>query len=177
MLNYWLPCASILFQIARICNSQFKCNYLKNKKLFPSFLLDFWNLHQILNVLKKNMIVIANLFPKLKTVKKLVGPLSKKSRFRTCFGSQHVKVSQILAKSQWERFFHVFSSFSEKLIWKISPLVLRKILGCLLNYWLPVRSILFKIRRSCNSQFKCNHLKKERFFWFFCSISGVYIKF
>ena len=43
--------------------------------------------------------VIANAFPKLKTVKIFVRPLSKKRRFRTRLDSQHVKVSQILAKS------------------------------------------------------------------------------
>ena len=85
--------ASILFNIARICNSQFKCNYLKNKKLFHNFLFDLWNLHQILNISKKNMMVIANIFPKLKNLKILVRPLSKKRRFRKRFASQHVQVS------------------------------------------------------------------------------------
>ena len=33
-------------------------NSLKNLKLFPNFLFHFWNLHQILNILKKRMIVI-----------------------------------------------------------------------------------------------------------------------
>ena len=39
------------------------------------------------------MIVIANLFRKLQTVKDLVKPPSKKSPFRTTFKSQHVKGS------------------------------------------------------------------------------------
>ena len=56
-------------------------------------------LHHILNILKKEMIVIVNLFPKLTTVKILVTSTSKKRRFRTCFDSEHVKVSQILPKS------------------------------------------------------------------------------
>ena len=33
--------------------NQFKCNYLRNKKLFISFLLHVWDLHQILNIWKK----------------------------------------------------------------------------------------------------------------------------
>ena len=37
------------------------------------------------------IIVIANLFRKLQTVKDLVRPLSKKHRFRTPFDSQHLK--------------------------------------------------------------------------------------
>ena len=33
--------ASILFNIAGICNSQFKCNYLKNGKFFCEFSVPF----------------------------------------------------------------------------------------------------------------------------------------
>ena len=63
-------------------------------------------LHQLLNVLKKKMIVIATLFRELKSVKYLARPLSKKTRFRAkkhCFRApfdiQHVKGSQTLVKS------------------------------------------------------------------------------
>ena len=70
---------SILFKAVRICNSQFKCNYLKNEKRFLNFLFHFWNLHESLNILeKKNMIIIANVFPKLQTVKNFVRRLSTK---------------------------------------------------------------------------------------------------
>ena len=40
-------------------------NSLKNQKLFLNFLSLFWNLHEMLNILKKRMIVLANVFPKL----------------------------------------------------------------------------------------------------------------
>ena len=79
------------------------------------------------------MIVIANVYQKLQTVKILVRPRSKKRSFRTAFDSQHVKASEILAKSPWECFYHVFSSLSGKLIWKMSPLVLAEILGVFVN--------------------------------------------
>ena len=113
--------ANILFKIVRMCHSKLKCNYLKNEKLFLNFLL-----HQ-------KMLVIANVVPKLETVKILVGKLSKNRRFRRRFESQHVKASQILAKSPWERLCHVFSSFSFKLIWKISHQILGGILGVRFN--------------------------------------------
>ena len=119
--------ASILFKIPRICNSEFECNYLKNEKAFLDFLFHFFNLHEILNLKNLKMIVIANVFPKLYTVKILVRPLSKKRRFRTSFESQHVKASQILSKSPSERFYHVLPLFSGKLIWKMTPLVLREV--------------------------------------------------
>ena len=98
---------SILFKFVRNCNFHFKCNNLKNGKVFLNFLLHFWNLHQILNILNKRMIVIANVFPKLQTLKILLRRLSKKSLFRTGI-SQHLKMSQINAKSPSERFFIMF---------------------------------------------------------------------
>ena len=93
-------------------------------KSFSNFLFQFWNLHQILNLLKHKMIVIANAFPKLQTVKDLVRPLSH---------LQHVKGFQTLVKSAWQHFHHIFSSLWEKLIWKISPLVICEILGVFVN--------------------------------------------
>ena len=54
------------------------------------------------------MIVKANVFPKLQTVKILVRALSRERRFRKRFDSQHVKVFQILAKSPSEQFYSVF---------------------------------------------------------------------
>ena len=124
---------SAFVKILTICHSQFKCNYLENEKLCLHFLFNFWNLHQILNVLKKRIIVIANVFLELQAVKILVRLLSKERFFRTHFDSQHVKASQVLAKYQWEHFYHVFSTFSGELIWKMSPLMLGKILGVFVN--------------------------------------------
>ena len=119
--------ASIPVKIVRICYSQLKCNYLKNLKLFLDFFLHFWNVHQIWNILKKRMIVIANVFPKVQTVKNLLRPLSKKRCFITRLNSQHVKASEIPANTPWQRFYHVFSSFSRKLIPKMVPLELGEI--------------------------------------------------
>ena len=116
-----------------ICNFQFKCNFVKNQKLFLNFLFHFWILYQFLNILKEKMIVIANAFPKLQTVSILVRPFSKKRCFRTRVDSQDVKASQMLTKSPWERFYHVFSSFLGKFICKTSPLVLADIVGLSAN--------------------------------------------
>ena len=49
--------------------------------------------------MKKKMIVIPTVFAKLKTVKDVVREMSEKRRFRTLFGSQHVKVPQTLFRS------------------------------------------------------------------------------
>ena len=54
------------------------------------------------------MIVIADVFPKLETVKIMLRPLSKERHLRTRFDSQHLKAFQILAKSPWEHFYPNF---------------------------------------------------------------------
>ena len=88
----------ILFKSLGISRPRFKWNYISNQQFFPISLFHFWNLHQILNILKKKMIAIPTLFRKLQNVKDLVRPLSKKHRSRTPFDSQHVKDFQTLAK-------------------------------------------------------------------------------
>ena len=109
-LTHWLPMARILFKILEFSRSYFKPSYLKSGKLFLNFSFNLWNLHQILNILKEKMVVIANVIPKLENVKDLVRRLNKKSRFRTTFDSQNVKQCPTLVKSAWEHFYHVFSS-------------------------------------------------------------------
>ena len=42
-----------------ISRNKFKRHYLKNKRLFVDFLLDFWNVHEIGNILKKKMSILA----------------------------------------------------------------------------------------------------------------------
>ena len=49
---------SILVIIGGISGNQFKCNYLRNQKVFVKFPSPFWNLHKILNIVKKNMSLI-----------------------------------------------------------------------------------------------------------------------
>ena len=105
----------------------------EKRRTLSKFLLHFWNLNQILNILKEKMIVIANVFRKIIRVKNLVRTLSKGQRFSTGLGSQHVKAFQIVPKFPWTRFYHVFSSFSKNLIWKMSLAVLGEILGVFVN--------------------------------------------
>ena len=133
MLTHWLPMTSILFAIVRICSYLFTCNYLKNKKLFLKFLFRSWTLRQILIIFEKKIIVIANIFRKLKTVKDLVKALSWKRRFRTSINSQQVNGCQTLVKSGWEHFHHIFSSLWEGVFWKIPPLLNFEIWGVFVN--------------------------------------------
>ena len=91
--------ATILLKIAGICNSNFKCNDLKNEKHFTQCFVPFLESIPNFKHFLKMMMVSANVFPKLQTVKNFFKPLSKKRRFATRLDGRHVKVSRILAKS------------------------------------------------------------------------------
>ena len=114
-------------------SSLFKCNSLKNEKLFLNFLFHLWNLNQILKILKRKMIVIANEFRKLQAVKDLIKPLSRKRRFKTSIDSECVNGCQTLVKSAWENSYHIFWSPWGKMMWKISRLFKLEILGVFVN--------------------------------------------
>ena len=119
----------------RICRSPIKSTYLKNKNHFLSFLLHLWNLHQILNIFRKNKIVIGNVFPKLTTVQGLVTPLTIQRPCKTSFNSQHVKPVQTLVKASWELFYHIFPSLWGQIIWKLSPWLKFEIIALFVNTW------------------------------------------
>ena len=42
-----------------ISRNKFKRDYLKSKRLFMDFLFHFWNVHEIQNILKKKMSILA----------------------------------------------------------------------------------------------------------------------
>ena len=98
---------SILFLTDTIKRNQFGRNYLKNKKLFLNFFLHFRNGHEILNICDKKMTFIADLFNKLRTPKKVVRYMSKKSRFKGPFDWQHGKRVQTLLGSESQYRYHI----------------------------------------------------------------------
>ena len=98
---------SILFLTENIWRNQFGSNYLKNEKLFLNYLLDFRNLHEILNICNKKMSFIVDLFAKLRTPKNVVRYMSKKSRSKGPFDRQHVKRVQTLLRSESQYRYHI----------------------------------------------------------------------
>ena len=66
----------------------------QKQKYFSYFIVDFWNEVQILNIFKKKMILIGQIFPKLLTSENMVKSISKKFRFNGSFGKQHGKLAQ-----------------------------------------------------------------------------------
>ena len=112
--------------------------------------------------------VIVNVFPKFQTIKNFVRPLCKKRRFGGRFESQHVKVSQKFAKSASDRFYQVSPPFQEKLISKMSPILLGEIIGMFLNkltaegkYHVQYSE---KLQLSIEMQFKKRKMKNEKLF-------------
>ena len=136
----------------RIWSSPFKCNYLKNKKYFPSILFHLWNIHQILNISKKTG-CHSQCISKLTIVQELIRQLTKKHIVRTSFDTQQVKGSQALVKPSWEHFYHILPSLSGEI---------HGLLNGLLN-----TSILFGIVRNCHCLFRCNYLRNKKSFFSF----------
>ena len=99
----------------------------KKRKSFSEFFVLLLEFISNFKHFETKMMVIANLFPKLQTVKNFATLLCKNLCFWTPLESEHVKVSRIIAKSPWECFYHVFSAARRKLISKMSPLVLGEI--------------------------------------------------
>ena len=91
---------SILFLIETIYCNIFRCNYVRNKKLSPNFFLNFPNLYSILNIFKKKMTLIADVFLNLRTPKYVVREMFKKSCFRGPFDKWHGKRAETLLKSE-----------------------------------------------------------------------------
>ena len=69
LLTYWQPMRTIPLGILGICSSSIKCIYLENGKLFLNIFFHLWNVPKILKIFEEKMILIANVFPKLQTVK------------------------------------------------------------------------------------------------------------
>ena len=129
---------SILAIIGGISGNQFKCNYLRNQKVFVEFPLSFWNLHKILNIVKKNMSLIHYLsLSKIIDYGHLKGP-----------ASEHPSAVNVL--KYYKHCLNVLSSvyilllYYFKMNWVEKRLSLSdlKSYDCLLTHWMPMASIL-----------------------------------
>ena len=72
LLIHWMPMTSILFLIQTIYCKMFWCNYLRKRKFWGIFFLHFRNLDPVLNIFKKKMTLIADVFLNVRTQKKVV---------------------------------------------------------------------------------------------------------
>ena len=100
-----------------------------------------------MNIFKKKMTLIAEVFPKLRSPKNKVRSMSLKSRLKGSFKKQHGKCAQTLLKCQGQLLYHIYWSLCRQLSYKKSLLVTCKI------------SILFPNTLSADS--KCSLLNRE----------------
>ena len=120
--------SSIPAGLCRILRNNFKRFYLKNGRLFRDFLLIFWNVREIYNILKKRMRVLALLFPKLLFRKDVATETSRKSCFRTPFGNQRVNGFQTPLKVARDHYYPFFPWIPGKGSWKKTALLWSKII-------------------------------------------------
>ena len=124
---------SIPAAICKIFCNNFKRYYLKNGRLFLDTLLPFLNVHEISNILKKRMSVLAWLFPKLLFPKEVATETSRRSCFRTPFGSQRLNGFQTPLKVGRHHYYPLFRWISGKLNRKKTALLISKILRLFAN--------------------------------------------
>ena len=123
LLISWLPMTSIPAAICTIFCNNFKRYYLKNGRLFLDILLPFLNVHEIYNILKKTMSVLAWLFPKLFFRKEVATETSNRSFFTTPFGNQRVNEFQTPLKVARHSYYPIFPWISFKLSWEKTALL------------------------------------------------------
>ena len=80
-----------------------------------------------MNIFKKKMTLIAEVFPKLRSPKNKVRSMSIKSRFKGSFKKQHGKCAQTLLKFAWQNLYHIYWSLWRQLTFKKFLLVICKI--------------------------------------------------
>ena len=130
-----------------------------------------------MNILKKKMTLLADVFPKLETPKNLVRPMSKEGIFRGPFEKQHGKRAQPLLKSEQQHRRHIYYHSESNWVWKVAS-VPWKLLRLLFNtltvnhkYSLPNRDNLTQPIQILLSE------KQKANFQIFFGIFEIYIKF
>ena len=86
-----------------------------------------------MNIFKKKMTLIAEVFPKLRSPKNKVRSMSIKSRFKGSFKKQHGKCAQTLFKCQGQLLYNIYWSLLRQLSYKKSLLVICKISRLFIN--------------------------------------------
>ena len=161
LCSQWLLMTSTLLLILRIYRNQFKWNYLTTGKLFFNFLLNFWNLSQILNIFKQNMTLIAHVFPKLWTGKEVLDKCLKSAV------SENPATANMLngVKYCWNLYDSTFTIFfnpsDRDWVQKYLSYWYKKSWNCLFTHWLPMKIILFVTERISRNQFKWNYLTQK----------------
>ena len=107
----------------------FQTQLSQKRKLFLDFLLRFWNVDQVHNILKKKMSFLSEVFPKLSIPQEVVTLMYKMPYFRTRFCRQRVSGFETLLSSARHHYYRMFPWIWDILSWKNSVVVRSKIFG------------------------------------------------
>ena len=169
---------SIAAEICRIFCNNFKRYYLKNGRLFLDFLLNFWNVHEIYNILKKRMSVIDQLFPKLLFRKEVANETSRRCCFSTPFGNPRVNGFQTPLKVARHHYYPLFPWILGKLSWKKTALLWSKILRLFANTFTADDKYSFRKMQNFGQQFQTLLSQKRKtlsgFFLHFFKVHGIF---
>ena len=88
----------VLFIRETIYSNIFRCIYVRNEKYFLKYFRHYGNLDSVLNIFKKNVTLIDDVFLTLRTPRIVVREMSKKSRFKGRFDKEHGKHAETLFK-------------------------------------------------------------------------------
>ena len=175
-VTHWLPATSILFGIMIICSSLFKCKYLE-KKTFSHFFVQFMESPSNFKYFRKQDDRDSQCISEITDSQSLVRPLSRKLRFKTSFDSQRVNGYETIVKAAWQNSYQFFLSLWREMTWNISPLLKLEILGVFVN---TLTADDRYPKRDCENlqlSIQMQISLKKSFFWNFCSIYGIFIKF
>ena len=162
MQNFWQQFQTLLCQ---------KWNTLSG------FFFHLWNVHEIYNILKKRMSVLAWLFPIFLFPKEVATETSRRSCFRTPFLNQRVNGYQTPLKVARYHYYPFLEWISSKLSWKKTALFWSKILRLFANtFTADGKYSCRNIQNFCNN-FKGYYLKNRRLFLDFFCISEMCMKF
>ena len=155
---------SILFLIETISRYEFRCNYLRNKKLFLNLLLRFCNLCKFLNVMKKKMTLIAFVFSKLRTAKTCLDKCIKSLIWENPSANNMVNVPKHLWNLHYRTFMIFIDHCQVNWVGKGLSLWHGNSWNCLLTQLLPMKSIYFFIGTIEGYQFRYHYLRNKKLF-------------
>ena len=111
----------------------FQIQLYQNWKIFSNFFDHFWHSDSILNISKKKMTLIADVFLNLRTGKNVVRWMSRKSSFRGPFDKWHAKQAETLLELERQHLYHIYWSLWRQFRLRKHLWVICKILGLFVN--------------------------------------------
>ena len=123
------------------------------------------------------MTLIGDVFPKLRTPKKVIRWMSEKSHFRGRFDKQLGKQAQTVLQSGRRHLYHICWSLWKQLSWKKSLFVLCKILRLFVNTLTADDKHFLLSGDKLTRPIQILLSEKQDFFWIFLCVSQIYFKF